>query len=288
MDEYSILWADDQIDVAQTLSGLIDVSVAFDFVPDAEEALEKIHQSSYNLLIIDLKMPPDDWGGLWLLERLKEDSLKIPPILVLSGEGAQKETIKAMRLGAKDYVLKDEASTELGNRVKEIIEGINSEEVELLDLIKKGESKRLEFKETLRWNIFAGRIDQDIQKSVLKTLAAFLNTNGGILLLGISDKGEILGLARDKFKDTDSLLLFLDDLIQSSLGDWCHELITVEKIITASDKLVLKINCKPSAQPAYINYPKNADKEFYIRRSASSVSLNIDDAVLFITNRFSA
>ncbi len=57
------------------------------------------------------------------------------------------------------------------------------------ELIKRGESKTLEFKSTLRWNLREDRKDDKaITHSVLKTIAAFLNTAGGDLLIGVDDR----------------------------------------------------------------------------------------------------
>jgi len=64
---------------------------------------------------------------------------------------------------------------------------------EVLELIKKGESEKIEFKSTLRTNLYTKEIDKKIELSVLKTINAFLNSNGGTLLIGVNDKGELLG-----------------------------------------------------------------------------------------------
>ena len=60
-------------------------------------------------------------------------------------------------------------------------------------LIQTGETAKLEFKSTLRWNILADRIDKEIEHSVLKTIVAYMNSEGGTLLVGVKDDGDILG-----------------------------------------------------------------------------------------------
>ena len=58
------------------------------------------------------------------------------------------------------------------------------------ELIKRGESKTLEFKSTLRWSLKEDRQDdKGVTHAVLKTIAAFLNTEGGDLLIGVADDG---------------------------------------------------------------------------------------------------
>ena len=67
----------------------------------------------------------------------------------------------------------------------------------ILTLIAEGESARLEFKETLEADTRTGEKFPALVHSVLKTIAAFLNTDGGTLLIGVSDSGDIKGLQRD-------------------------------------------------------------------------------------------
>ena len=56
---------------------------------------------------------------------------------------------------------------------------------ELLRLIEKGENEKLEFKSSLRTNLHTGEFDKNMECSVIKTINAFLNTEGGALLIGI-------------------------------------------------------------------------------------------------------
>jgi len=67
----------------------------------------------------------------------------------------------------------------------------------ILELIAQGESHTLEFKETLQYNIHTSQVDNDVFHSSLKTMAAFMNADGGTLLIGVSDNGEIKGIDRD-------------------------------------------------------------------------------------------
>lgn len=89
---------------------------------------------------------------------------------------------------------------------------------ELQKLIARGESGTLEFKETLEVDAKTGSRQPSLVQSTLKTIGAYLNTDGGILLLGVSNDGEIKGLDRDyqilgKNKNADGFELKLRDLI---------------------------------------------------------------------------
>lgn len=113
-----VLFVDDQADVARTLAKLLRTqNVSCQFASDGEEALQRVRSEHYDLLVIDLRMPPGEWGGLWLLRALREQAIKVTT-LVLSGEAGQTETIDAMRLGAFDFVVKDIAGAELADKAR--------------------------------------------------------------------------------------------------------------------------------------------------------------------------
>ena len=61
--------------------------------------------------------------------------------------------------------------------------------VSLEEMIDKGESDELEFKSTLRWDIKEGIVNKKLEEVILKTVAAFANSQGGTLLIGVDDDG---------------------------------------------------------------------------------------------------
>ncbi|MCD6174770.1 MAG: ATP-binding protein, partial [Planctomycetes bacterium] len=78
---------------------------------------------------------------------------------------------------------------------------------QLLEVIAAGENDGLEFKSTLRWNLRSNKPDKAMEIACLKTMAAFLNSEGGTLLVGVEDDGHILGIGADKFPNEDKFLL---------------------------------------------------------------------------------
>jgi len=87
-------------------------------------------------------------------------------------------------------------------------------EAELLALIDTGESVQLEFKSTMRWNLHAKKAGKEIELAWLKSVVAYLNTDGGFVLIGVGDDGEVLGLEIDGFANEDKFILHFDNLIQ--------------------------------------------------------------------------
>ncbi len=72
-----------------------------------------------------------------------------------------------------------------------------SADTQLLAEITAGESAGLEFKSSARWDFKENRINKALEQVILKTCAAFLNTDGGALLIGVDDDGKVVGLERD-------------------------------------------------------------------------------------------
>jgi len=112
-----VLWADDQTEIVKTFSHLlVSLNLNITYVKNGTEAVAALEKSKFDVLILDLRMPPETWGGLWLLEKINTMNIRIPTI-VLSGEGAQSETVAAMRLGADDYIQKNNIEKELLSRI---------------------------------------------------------------------------------------------------------------------------------------------------------------------------
>lgn len=150
-------------------------------------------------------------------------------------------------------------------------------------LIENGETDIVEFKSTLRFNLFTKKIDKEIEHAVLKTIAAFLNSSGGTLLIGVSDDKTILGLNADGFKNDDKILLHLTNLVESSMGVVFSQFINLS-VETIEEHRILRIDVKPASVPAYLNY-KN-DEIFYIRSGPSTSQLRVSEIYPYLHNRF--
>lgn len=283
-----ILWADDQQDVVKTLAvEVLNAEWLVDFVADATLALDALKGGGYDLVLLDLNMPPNRWGGLWLLQQLKVLGLEIPPVLVVSAEGTQLETIEALRLGAADYVMKERVHVELANRIKA---SIASRDRELIELIKKGESERVEFKSTLRMNLHSGKVDPNLELACLKTVAGFLNSSGGTLFVGVADDGSILGLDSDKFPSEDRFQLHFWNLFRESIGGEFLGCVR-SAVVQAEGVRVFVVICMHSAKPTYVKWrapgESRATEHFYVRAGPQTELLGTRQAVAYIQEHFS-
>ncbi len=153
-------------------------------------------------------------------------------------------------------------------------------------LIKNGEHEKLEFKSTLRRNLHTNEIDPRIEHSVLKTISAYMNSNGGTILVGISDKGEILGLETEGFENNDKLGLHLTNLIKHKIGPEYLPYIKYD-LVQIDGKTVLKIDCSPSGKYVFIK-GENSEEEFYVRNGPSSAKLSGRELIDYIDNKFNS
>lgn len=170
------------------------------------------------------------------------------------------------------------------NKNPEIFSNRVALEKEILEKIKENESEILEFKSTLRINLHTQEIDRKIEHSILKTITAFLNSNGGTLFIGITNKGEILGIEKDNFQDVDKFLLHLTNIIKEKIGKKFLSLIEFNAIKINQNHIV-QVECKKSKYPVFLKNALN-EEEFYIRTGPSSIELKGSELIDFINKKF--
>lgn len=154
-----------------------------------------------------------------------------------------------------------------------------NERLEIEHMIALGESDTLEFKSTLRTNLKTGEKDKRMEKAVMKTITAFLNSEGGTLLIGITDDGVILGIDEDSFDNRDKLNLHMTNLISSQIGDEFLPFIRF-KLVDFDDKAVMKVICKRSNIPVFLK--ENKTEQYYVRSGPSSVELIGSDMIKYV------
>ncbi|MGO8867308.1 MAG: RNA-binding domain-containing protein [Alphaproteobacteria bacterium] len=157
------------------------------------------------------------------------------------------------------------------------------------ELIKHGESKTLEFKSTLRWNLKEDRRDDKaVTHAVLKTIAAFLNTDGGDLLIGVADNGSIVGTERDQLESDDQFMRHLAQVVRNGLGDRAGTCID-PKTQTVQGKTVCVVSCQRSPEPVFLKW-KGVEAtpvgDFFVRSGPGTVKLSPDSAREYIRIRF--
>lgn len=157
-----------------------------------------------------------------------------------------------------------------------------SNEETIRALIVKGENRYVEFKSTLRMNLHSKKPGKEIEIAWLKGVAAFLNTDGGTLLLGVTDDGEITGLERDVFENDDKCRLHFKNLVATHVGAEFSKYIRFA-LVPMDGKTVGVVQCARSSEPVFL---KNGNKEaFHIRNGPSSDELPVSKALDYIKHR---
>ena len=100
-----ILLIDDDVDLREALSELLIITEDFDVfeVGDGAEALEKIKQQAYDMVVLDVGLP--DVDGRELCRLIRKQGVKCP-ILMLTGHDTDSDTILGLNAGANDYITK--------------------------------------------------------------------------------------------------------------------------------------------------------------------------------------
>jgi type I restriction enzyme R subunit len=157
------------------------------------------------------------------------------------------------------------------------------------ELIKRGESKTLEFKSTLRWNLKESRQDnKEVTHAVLKTIAAFQNTEGGDLLIGVADDGAIIGIEYDQLESDDKFMRHLAQVVRNGLGDRAGTCID-PKAQVVQGKTVCVVSCQRSPEPVFLKWKGMeavAEGDFFVRSGPGTVRLAPDSAREYIKTRF--
>ena len=157
------------------------------------------------------------------------------------------------------------------------------QELSLADLLGDGETSQVEFKSTLRVNLHTGQKDPRMELAILKTVAGFLNTQGGTLLVGVADNGNPVGIEADGFPNEDKMNLHLIHLLRDRIG--ADKLMYVHpRFEDHEDERVLAVECWTSKSPVFV---KDGNTEhFYIRTGTSTSELTSSQAHDFIKQRF--
>jgi hypothetical protein len=186
----------------------------------------------------------------------------------------------------------DARRTLISIKLNEFMESLTKEPIILhkrpiVELIKLGESETLEFKSTLQWDIVQGKQNNDLRRSVLKTLCAFLNSQGGTLVIGVEDDGSLFGLEKDfslASNSKDKFNNLLSNLIFEKIGAEYSPYIKIRyEAMDGSEVCVVDVT--QSSTPVYYSGEKGA--EFYIRTGPTSHLLDPEETVNYINNKWS-
>lgn len=154
-------------------------------------------------------------------------------------------------------------------------------------LIRTGESERVEFKSSLRWDLRQKKVNKALAEVVAKTIAALANHEGGSLLVGVADDGGVVGLERDyatlKSRDRDGFGQLVMTLVRERLGgDVCRLVHLVFAELDGHD--VCRVVIEPADAPVY--FSDGSQTRLFVRAGNASRELDARETVLYVAARW--
>lgn len=158
----------------------------------------------------------------------------------------------------------------------------------LQSLIREGEGLFLEFKQTLRYDIRKKVVSKDVERSVMKTVAGFMNADGGTLIIGVDDEGNMTGLENDfntlAKKNRDGFENHLNMLVKTMIGIKFTNYFRT-RFEYFKEKEACLITVDPSHKPAYLHSPEGRE-EFFVRIGNSTQPFSMSEAEDYIKTRW--
>ena len=127
------------------------------------------------------------------------------------------------------------------------------------------------------------RLNEPLKFSVIKTIAAFLNTDGGTLLVGVDDERTVVGLLGDyglfkKADHRDALENWLVTQLVDQFGKPATRLYAITFHQTSGHD-VCRIEVQPSPDPVYVDEKGGKPQQLYIRTGNATRALDIRDII---------
>ena len=133
-------------------------------------------------------------------------------------------------------------------------------------------------------NLHTEKNDAAITHACLKTIAAFLNTKGGKLLIGVADDGGIVGIDRDGFQNADKFQQHLWNTLKQALGEAAAIHVNTE-VLSEDGGSICVVDCKPSTDPVFCKM-KGGDEQFCVRTGPGTTPLAPREMVAYVAKHF--
>ena len=233
--------------------------------------------------------------------------LSFSPIILLNRLGTWKQRKSFTKVKEIDF---KEFFQLIQNQIKESKQNEKNEiKVTLSELISADESNMKEFKGSI-WTAYNPKTYEkiktqtkkrlDLQDAIVKSVASFLNTDGGILLIGVKDKPHlqeepILGIEDDfqwvKGKDAEGYRHALIQLLNDAFGDQSTLKIYLEiSFPTIRGKLICRINVNPLPRTRngelWVKTQTLGEEEFFYRVSDTTTHASAKSALRYIRHHF--
>ena len=186
----------------------------------------------------------------------------------------------------QELSLNPKSAAEVRVHTEKMLEQVDmlTEADRIRSLIRKNETDTCEFKETLNLDVRKQTRESYLLTEVTKTVAAFLNSHGGTLLIGVSDDGVIKGVGAEVEKlfkgSRDKFMLHFKNIIKSQIGEDFYPSIDYG-LVPVDGADVLRVHCRESTTPCFVG-----GKDFYVRTNPATDRLEGKKLVDYIKQHF--
>ena len=167
-----ILMVEDDTNITNTLTYYLqNEGFLMETAKSKYEAIEKIDQKEYNLILLDITLP--DGNGYEVYKKLKEKYST--PVIFLTALDEEKDIVKGFDLGADDYITKPFHTRELLSRIKNVLRHIEKKNID--DIIRVQDIEINKNKKMVK------RGDRELELTALeyKILLLLFENRGGII-----------------------------------------------------------------------------------------------------------
>ena len=169
----------------------------------------------------------------------------------------------------------------------------SAEEAHILDLISKGENSRVEFKSSARHDLQKDEKNPAIEDEIAKQVVGFWNSEGGDLLIGVSDDGEVVGIEHDyahcgKSANSDGWIRFIEELLLDRVPEITPPSV---RVVSVADREIGWVEVPRGHREAFFLARRNAsgsrDERFFLRLNNSTRELKGGRLADYLRDRFS-
>ncbi len=158
---------------------------------------------------------------------------------------------------------------------------------DLSRLLTEDEHEQLEFKSSLRFDYNTDNVNANIEKAAMKTVAAFLNSKGGRLVLGVDNNRKPLGLECDyrtfPRQNSDGFENHFTQVFNKMIGPEArHHVRLWFNAVGGQDICVVDV--APSARPVYLKMDDN--EHFYVRTGNVTTPLKLSEIASYTASHW--
>ena len=164
---------------------------------------------------------------------------------------------------------------------------LSSERPDISRLLKEEEHEQLEFKSSLRFDYASRNVNANLEKAAMKTIAAFLNSKGGRLVIGVDNARKPLGLECDyrtfPRQNSDGFENHFTQVFNQMLGPNTRHLVRLWfNAVGGQDVCVVDV--APSTRPVYLKIDDS--EHFYVRTGNVTTPLKLSEVESYTASRW--